>query len=798
MVRSALAALLLGAGPAKAAEPQALVVVLIVNGQPQGERFVVRNADGSFLIAPDEALAVTQLARGLRTQLVDGERYVRLDDLPGARLSFDPPSLTLNMTLPPEAFAERAYSLRPGRRPPATTAAGTSALFNYRLGYSAAAEGQPQINLATEQVVRADRWLLRNQELFQHEAGRTQAVRYETQLIRDDPVTLQRLTLGDMFTRSGELGRSVPIGGVGWSRAFELSPYFVRQPSVSFSGAVELPSDVELFVGGNRVFERNVDPGPFEITDLDYYGGLQDVVVVIRDALGRERIIDYAFYFSDQVLARGLHDFSYHIGLLRERFGLRSAQYGEAAWSSYHRYGLTDQLTVGFQGEGTRDYGNLGPALLYRDNRLGVLSVAASASWSESGETDAAYTANYSYNAGRFLANAGWRRYARDYTVLHTENAPEPPLRDLALSLSYSVPVAGSFTLGYSARAYDQAERRVLSLAYSRRLFHNLSLLLGYRHVRADGEDLLGRGGSEWSASLFYLPGNGRSAGSAWQRDARGTQSGSLQFGSAPPGSVGPSYRFSANRRRDAEGVTDTAMPSFQYNGRYGLVGAEAIAVSGLAAATRYAASLAGSAAMVGGYVMLSRPITDSFAVARIEPPLPDVRVYQSNREVGRTNAKGFVLVPDLASYVDNQIAIEPEDIPIEYSIDQASQTLTPAARAGALLDFHVDRLQAVIGSVRYTKDGKPAPLAYRWVQLDDGRRFLTGRDGAFYVENLPAGAYRGSVQLPAGECRVLLEVPDRPEALIEMGDAVSCEPVVLHDLIRAMRMSTRMSAGAH
>jgi hypothetical protein len=88
-----------------------------------------------------------------------------------------------------------------------------------------------------------------------------------------------------------------------------------------------------------------------------------------------------------------------------------------------------------------------------------------------------------------------------------------------------------------------------------------------------------------------------------------------------------------------------------------------------------------------------------------------------------------------------------------------------------------------------------PEPLSHRWVELDDGSRFMTGSDGAFYVENLPAGAY--AARVPAADCGFLLMVPDRDEALIELDEALLCEPPSLPAPISGMNLTPALAPGA-
>ena len=79
----------------------------------------------------------------------------------------------------------------------------------------------------------------------------------------------------------------------------------------------------------------------------------------------------------------------------------------------------------------------------------------------------------------------------------------------------------------------------------------------------------------------------------------------------------------------------------------------------------------------------LSRPIEDSFAVARIEPPIPNVRVYLNQQESGRTDSRGRVFLPRVVSYVENNVGIDDRDVPIEHAIEGFAVDAEDARGAG-------------------------------------------------------------------------------------------------------------------
>jgi outer membrane usher protein len=110
-------------------------------------------------------------------------------------------------------------------------------------------------------------------------------------------------------------------------------------------------------------------------------------------------------------------------------------------------------------------------------------------------------------------------------------------------------------------------------------------------------------------------------------------------------------------------------------------------------------------------------------------------RVLAENREVGRTDSAGRLLVPDLRSFDLNHIAIEPTDVPADASIPY---TTREEMTNGALLRLVDDAgLPLLIGSVAtLTATGAAAPVGY---------------GGEAFVEALSPRDNRISVQAPDG-----------------------------------------------
>src|SRR5690606_19473106 len=143
------------------------------------------------------------------------------------------------------------------------------------------------------------------------EAGsRNESVRLETSVEWSFPESAVTVTVGDTF--SGFLGwtRPVRMGGIQVGRNYGLQPYRVTTPMPQFLGEVSVPSTVELYVNGMRQYSGSLPTGPFELTTVPGISGAGFAEVVVTDAFGRASTLGFPFYATQQLLAKGLSDWS--------------------------------------------------------------------------------------------------------------------------------------------------------------------------------------------------------------------------------------------------------------------------------------------------------------------------------------------------------------------------------------------------------------------------------------------------------------------------------------------------------
>jgi outer membrane usher protein len=176
-----------------------------------------------------------------------------------------------------------------------------------------------------------------------------------------------------------------------------------------------------------------------------------------------------------------------------------------------------------------------------------------------------------------------------------------------------------------------------------------------------------------------------------------------------------------------------SAIASFR--GRYGDA---AFGVSRNGGQTSGFASASGSLAWMDGQIFASRRIGDSFAVVSTGG-VPNVPVMYENRLFGLSNARGYLLIPDLRGWQRNRIAIDPDRLGANYRLSALEQFAVPADADGILVHFGVEKLQPVV-AVLLGPDEKPVPAGTPGMITGKDVDVLVGFDGEAYIENAPAG----------------------------------------------------------
>ena len=618
-------------------------------------------------------------------------------------------------------------------------------------------------------------WLFYNTTDEQWGSGKaSQFTRLLTNLQYDDRPNLRRLTLGDFFTPTFDLSSSVPLAGVSLSKFYSMDPYFIQYPTAAFQTEVAFPSTVQVRVDGNLIAQRQVQPGPVDITNITGVTGGQNVSVIIRDPFGREQVLQRPFFFATNAgLAEGLHEYSYNLGSLRRQYGIESNDYGPLAAAAFHRYAFTNALTLGLRGQATKDLYNIGSFGTYQLARFGIFGAGVSVGGHD-GKTGQAASAAYSYTGGNVSVNLGAQYLSRDFAQLSDLEAGFRIRTNEYASGSLYFPSLGTLTATYTAlTTYDGPQTKLTNLNYTRGVLDGKGLL-ALNYIRTQ-EPLTS---NTWLLSLRYFFDSTNSIVAA-VGGGQGLNTQAISLERSIPQGEGVGYTFTGGHvgGDGSDGAYGRAF--VQANAAHVTVGAEYSRASRPETGPSLSqVFVAGSIGGVGGSFFAARPVQDSFALIRV-PELKEVPVYANGWYVGKTDASGEVVATNVASYYDNFIAFGANELPLEYVFPSSEIVISPPNRSGTLVSFEIKKNRAIYGVLVEMRDGSRVPLEFRELSLKHAGKVLstfTARRGEFYFDGIESGEYQLRLDgTPA--CTATITVDDQAVAMTNVG-VVVCEPL--------------------
>ena len=772
-----------------ASPTETLVLRVFLNSVDKGDVFAQRSDLQGFFVKVDDLKSFGLREPSGSVTVLDGESYVAISSLKDVTYSYDAKTLVLSLVADPQVLGSSTISALGQRRQSTITPSGNSAFFNYALTSSeGSSASNSRLGFAGELGVKLGDYLLVTDAATVSSPVGSRFVRLMSSVTRDDRENLQRFVVGDFLTPSRDLGTSVNLGGISISKNYGLDPYFVRFPTQSVAGNVSLPSELEVYLDGQRIRTERLAPGSFQLQDIVAYGGSRNVQLLLRDAFGRVQQLNYSLYFSDQPLQNNFHEYNYNFGALRRQYGLQSNNYGPAAFTMFHRYGFSNSLTMGWRADVTKDLVNTGPTLTAVLGNYGVVNLALAGSTFSDAKGYAAQ-GSYTYDSKSWAVSFFARRDSSRYASLGDPITFTNRKYEANLSATYRLPQNASISASRSLFTSQQpattlttqallpsflllGNRSVTSLAYATPL-DGIRAQFAVTVSRIKENALPAR--NELFVGLNFSLDQNYYAATSYRADRNG-HSESARFTKGLPIGEGLGYDLSVDQS-SANGSNQQVRANIQYNAP--------------AAAFRFErgqyldqgqkfsdqrASVAGSLVVAGGEFGFSRPITSSYAIVKIGN-VGDVPVLVNGQRAGLTNSRGIIVLPNLNANYENNVSIDSDALPLNLSLTTALKKVTPAPRSGTFVDFAPKKIQAFSGKLVAPSAG--AVQAVELFEIDIlvdsvSQKLVTGRGGEFYVENIPAGTYKATATDGMMFCNFSITFPASDEFFIDLG-TVAC-----------------------
>jgi outer membrane usher protein len=690
---------------------------------------------------------------------------VRLSSLRGMQVNFDQERQSVSIVAPLELLRIPVQVLNAQRTDAVKASASPGLALNYNFYGTQGQGGTSSLNAYTELRAFSGSGVLSTTTLSQMSRGsdgiwHDHSVRLDSSWSTSFPDSLLTLRVGDTLTAATSWSRPTRIGGIQIGTNFALQPYRVTTPLPEFLGSATLPSQVELYINGMRQYSGNVPAGQFQLNTVPSINGAGNAQMVLTDALGRVTSLDFSLYNTQQLLQKGLSDWSAELGVVREAYGLRSFEYGhDPLGSGTWRYGFSNSFTGEVHGEATNGLSNAGLGGSWLLDTAGVISGAVAGSQNR-GLEGSQLSLGYNWTNSRFNFGVNGTQASSGYRDVASLYGSAPARLSANAQAGFSTAHLGSFGINYVHLRYEDQTSRYASAYWFRSIGRSTSLSFNVNQnlgVDRDRSFFL-----NFSMSL-----DDRTFLSAEMQHDGDRISSAITATHSIPSEGGFGWRAQLQQGDSTNG----GQAELDYLGRYGQLQA---GVSSLGPNSSVYANANGSLVMMGGHVFAARSIYDGFAVVSTDG-IPGVPVKLENNVIGTTDAHGLLLVTPLNSYQNNLLSIDPMQLPADMKIDHVNVQAAPTDRAGTLVRFGIKPSRAAALTL-VDAAGKPLPLGSQ-VRLrgQSGEPALVGFDGAVYMDTLDKINVL-DVQTPAGACAVRFNYEKQGDGIPQIGPLVCRE----------------------
>jgi len=152
---------------------------------------------------------------------------------------------------------------------------------------------------------------------------------------------LAELSLGDLST-SGNFFETIPLRGAMLKSDERMLPWSIKGYAPQISGIAYSNATITITQNNNIIYEKNIPPGEFKITDLIAPGLGGDLEVTIRESNGAIKKFKVPYNSLPQLVRKGHFNYSLAAGKIRHYTSINTPGLLESGL----RYGLMQNLTI--------------------------------------------------------------------------------------------------------------------------------------------------------------------------------------------------------------------------------------------------------------------------------------------------------------------------------------------------------------------------------------------------------------------------------------------------------------------
>ncbi|MGE8539902.1 fimbria/pilus outer membrane usher protein [Acinetobacter sp. ANC 3813] len=647
------------------------------------------------------------------------------------KADFDEASQSIKLTIPGHYFTVSRIGDYTFDRPEKADFGG---FINYEVQYNHS-EFLTGYNGLVDLGIFKNYWFFKNSMLYNSEATEEKTVRIGTSLDIDFPDKLTKLTLGDATTVSNPFFNSLRFAGINWGTNYLERPGFVYWNTPQIQGTARLPSTVELYMNGVKIYNQKVSPGDYVLqtgSQINYTGNAQ---MVVEDVLGNRSIKTLPILVNNKLLRKGLSEYNLSLGKLRYNYYTSSDDYRDFLANIYYRKGLRENTSLGTNISYTKDLQNVGLTWTQGLPHFVVLDTLLLNSHADEGSKflyGLSLSKEFrwvSLGISSKYSEEGFR-YVGDDPL---QNNAVPEFENFAYVSFSEVPFFQNVSMSYAEQKYYQNSAspfnndKIFNVGFNRMIGNNLSFGLSYFERFGEIKD---------NGGILSITYNFDTRNKLYMNYATENNNASLQYVHDSGRQVGLDYAIGANRRQGENigslnviaktRVGDLNLQHYQYEH-----------------ASDSTIGYSGAIAFLNGQLNFTKSINNAFALVKVGN-YPDIDVLSALNHVEKTNKKGYAFVHDIVPYIKYDIGFDENQLPIEEKYDASTKPLTALNQRGYVVDFPIHHtfmltLQPQNENGENFKPGSELHLA-------NGDIYPITSDASVTVYGMTVGAHKMSV----------------------------------------------------
>lgn len=653
---------------------------------------------------------------------------------------------------------ERSYSFRSQPFKPPVEPRGRDPFTGYanlytRSGYihHGADKGWQAFGANLKGVVNWRGWVVEAEGFYQ-DRDQKPFRRGDVTLVRQVPEKLLTAKAGDVAFPIRSLQSSERYAGFTLTKALTFDNYTNLSPTSEQKLRLNKDANVDVKVNGQLVRTIFLPAGDHVLRDLPLNEGNNDVILRVREILGREYDVPLSMIYMASNLKEGLSEWAVGLGAPWHNKGSeRDYDFEKPALSAFYRSGLTSWLTAGVNAQGSEEQLMFGAEALM-NTRLGALNVDAGLSFLSAKERGFAiegvfvpHTPNTGDLKRVIRVTTSMRYQDRNFAALGSLTPNNRRALETRASASrafgdISASLAGNYIVNR-----DNPNTMGANLRLSKRLLQSLSSSASFSFQRDTAKQNIYDG----SIELRYTFGAEQQQGLDYAHYFRDNVD-SLRYSYRTRERV-RGYTASAQAIRDNKNDTTDLTGDLRHEGRwYELQARTAASIdAGCLAAARTDLVANTGLCFVCDQVALTRPINDSFAMIRPLPEMEEQLIGVNKSDFGHwehftTTKRPFVL-NDVTSYNWRRIKVEFPEMNLLEIGDPGLYYIEPTYKSGVLLTVGSPPSVTISGSVS-DSNGPVGTKAFDIISLSNPEfkpvKGFTRSNGEFSVPRLPTGQY--------------------------------------------------------